>query len=67
MMRYTRRIEDRGCMSESNILPFDTYALITRESTMSSNAIQPQTDPIRIRIIGTTPEARMNEIARIVP
>ncbi len=60
-------IDDIGCMIESNIRPFDRDALITRERTMSSNAIQPQTEPIRMRIIGTTPEARINTMAKIVP
>ena len=60
-------IDDIGCMIESNIRPFDRDALITRERTMSSNAIQPQTEPIRMRIIGTTPEAKINTMAKIVP
>ena len=54
-------------MSESNIFPFDRDALIMRESTISSNAIQPQAEPARMRIIGTTPEARIKAIAKIVP
>jgi hypothetical protein len=67
MMRYTSMIDDSGCMIESIILPFDRDALMMRESTISSKAIQPQSEPIRMRIIGRTPVARINAIARIVP